>query len=84
MYGYEVSFWDEQGQRVAKLPTGWEDQLDKIKDFLEKCLEKLKDVKGYDLSSFELGLSLQAGIWIITAKGSITLKYSLSKASKES
>jgi hypothetical protein len=73
---YKVSFWDEQRQKVATLPTGWENQLDKIKDFLEKCVKKLEDINGYDLSSLEVGLSIKAGIWIITAQGSLTLKYS--------
>jgi len=78
MYVYEekIKIWDEEHREVKELSVeDLEDQLEKIKKVLEKCLEKLKGVRDYDLNSFEVGLSLRAGFFIITAEGSITLTY---------
>jgi len=72
----KIKIWDEERREIKELSAkDLEDQLEKIKKILEKCLEKLKGVTGYDLSSFEVGLSLRAGFFIITAEGSITLTY---------
>ena len=71
-----IKIWDEEHREVKELSVkDLEDQLEKIKKILEKCLEKLKGVQDYDLSSFEVGLSLRAGLFIVTAEGSITLTY---------
>ena len=76
MYEEKIKIWDEEHREVKDIPVkNLEDQLEKIKQILEKCLEKLKEVKGYHLDSFEVGLSLRAGFFIITAEGSITLTY---------
>ena len=76
MYEEKIKIWDEEHREVKELSAkDLEDQLEKIKKILEKCLEKLKGVQDYDLSSFEVGLSLRAGFFIITAEGSITLTY---------
>ena len=71
-----IKIWDEEHREVKELSVkDLEDQLEKIKKILQKCLEKLKGVQDYDLSGFEVGLSLRAGFFIMTAEGSITLTY---------
>ena len=76
----KVKIFDEEHRIVKEIPVkDIEDQLDKIKQILEKCLTKLKDVKDYELDSFEVGLSLRAGFFIISAEGSITLTFEKKK-----
>ena len=76
----KVKIFDEEHRIVKEIPVkDIEDQLDKIKQILEKCLAKLKDVKDYKLDSFEVGLSLRAGFFIISAEGSITLTFEKKK-----
>ena len=76
----KVKIFDEEHRLVKEIPVkDIEDQLDKIKQILEKCLTKLKDVKDYELDSFEVGLSLRAGFFIISAEGSITLTFEKKK-----
>ena len=77
----KVKIWDEEHREVKEIPVKKiEDQLEKMKQILEKCLEKLKDVKDYELDNFEVGLSLRAGFFVISAEGSITLSYEKKKA----
>lgn len=76
----KVKIWDEEHREVKEIPVKkLEDQLERIKQILEKCLEKLKDVKDYELDNFEVGLSLRAGFFIVSAEGSITLSYEKKK-----
>lgn len=76
----KVKIFDEEHRIVKEIfVKDIEDQLDKIKQILEKCLAKLKDVKDYELDSFEVGLSLRAGFFIISAEGSITLTFEKKK-----
>lgn len=76
----KLKIWDEEHREVKEIPVKKiEDQLDRIKQILEKCLEKLKDVKDYELDNFEVGLSLRAGFFIVSADGSITLSYEKKK-----
>jgi len=76
----KVRIWDEEHREVKEIPVKkMEDQLERIKQILEKCLEKLKDVKDYELDNFEVGLSLRAGFFIVSAEGSITLSYQKKK-----
>jgi len=76
----KVKIWDEEHREVKEIPVKKiEDQLEKIKQILEKCLEKLKDVRDYELDNFEVGLSLRAGFFIISTEGSITLSYEKKK-----
>jgi len=76
----KVKIFDEEHRLVKEIRVkDIEDQLDKIKQILEKCLAKLKDVKGYELDSFEVGLSLRAGFFVISAEGSITLTFEKKK-----
>ena len=80
MYEEKIRIWDEEHREVKEIPVKKiEDQLEKIKQILEKCLEKLKDVKDYELDNFEVGLSLRAGFFIVSAEGSITLSYEKKK-----
>jgi len=73
----KVKIYDEQYREVSEIPVkDIEDQLGKIKEILRKCLAKLKDVHDdYELGKFEVGLSLRAGFFVISAEGSITLTY---------
>ena len=76
----KVKIFDEEHRLVKEIRVkDIEDQLDKIKQILEKCLAKLKDVEDYELDSFEVGLSLRAGFFIISAEGSITLTFEKKK-----
>ena len=76
----KVKIFDEEHRVVKEIPVkDIEDQLQKIKQILEKCLAKLKDVNGYELDNFEVGLSLRAGFFIISAEGSITLTFEKKK-----
>ena len=76
----KLKIWDEEHREVKEIPVKKvEDQLERIKQILEKCLEKLKDVEGYELDNFEVGLSLRAGFFIVSAEGSITLSYEKKK-----
>lgn len=77
----KLKIWDEEHREVKEIPVKKiEDQLERIKQILEKCLEKLKDVKDYELDNFEVGLSLRAGFFIVSAEGSITLSYEKKKS----
>jgi len=77
MSGEKVKIFDEEHRIMKEIPVkDIEDQLEKIKQILKKCLTKLEEVNGYELDNFEIGLSLRAGFWVITADGSITLTYS--------
>jgi len=72
----KVKIFDEEHRVMKEIPVkDIEDQLEKIKQILKKCLTKLEEVNGYELNNFEVGLSLRAGFWVITADGSITLTY---------
>ncbi len=77
MSGEKVKIFDEEHRIMKEIPVkDIEDQLEKIKQILKKCLTTLEEVNGYELDNFEVGLSLRAGFWVITADGSITLAYS--------
>ena len=72
----KVKIFDEEHRIMKEMPVkDIENQLEKIKQILKKCLTTLEEVNGYELDNFEIGLSLRAGFWVITADGSITLTY---------
>lgn len=71
-----LKYWDEEAKQVKEIPA--KDLDEKLRDLLEllkRCVEKLQRVGVYDLKDFEVSLSLQAGVFIVTAKGSIRLRY---------
>ena len=77
----EIKIWDEKDQYVRKVNVkDLEDQLDRLKRLMEKVLEKLT-LKDYQLANYKIGLSLKAGIFVITAEGQITLSFDRVKSS---
>lgn len=71
-----LKYLDEETGEIKEIPA--KDLDEKLKDLLEmlkRCVKNLEKVGTYDLQSFEVSLSLKAGIFIITAEGSIKLKY---------
>jgi hypothetical protein len=71
-----LKYVDETTGEIKEIPV--KDLDERLKDLLEilkKCIEKLQRVGDYGLQSFEVSLSLKAGMFIITAEGSIKLKY---------
>ena len=69
-------YWDEKARETRQIPTkDFEDKLKDIIEILKKSAEKMESIGKYNLKSFEVSLALEAGIIIVTAKGSITLKY---------
>jgi hypothetical protein len=71
-----LSYWDERTKETKKISAeDFEDKLRNILEILKKSAEKMERVGKYDLEGFEVSLALEAGILIIKATGSITLKY---------
>ncbi len=73
-----LKYLDEETGEIKEIPA--KDLDEKLKDLLEmlkRCIENLRRVGRYDLQSFEVSLSLKAGIFIITTEGSIKLKYGI-------
>ena len=71
-----LSYWDEQTKETKKISAkDFEDKLKDIIEILKRSAEKMESIGKYNLKSFEVSLALEAGIIIVTAKGSITLKY---------
>jgi len=71
-----LSYWDERTKETKRISAkDFEDKLKNVLEILKKSAEKMEHVGKYDLESFEVSLALEAGILIIKATGSITLKY---------
>lgn len=71
-----LKYVDETTGEIKEIPV--KDLDERLKDLLEilkRCIERLQRVGTHDLKSFEVSLSLKAGIFIISAEGSIKLKY---------
>jgi hypothetical protein len=51
------------------------DQLDKLKKALEYMLNKMQKLGGYELSEFTATAGVELGAWILTAKGSVEMKW---------
>ena len=72
-----IKYFDEETKEIKEMPI--KDLDERLKDLLEmlkRCIAKLKRLDMYDLKSFEISLSLKAGIFFITTEGAIKLKYS--------
>jgi hypothetical protein len=71
-----LKYVDEKTGEIKEISA--KDLDERLKDLLEmlkRCIEKLQKVGTYNLQSFEVSLSLKAGMFIISAEGSIKLKY---------
>ena len=66
---------EETGEIKEILAKDIDEKLKDLLEMLKRCVEKMQRVGRYDLQSFEVSLSLKAGIIIVTAKGSIKLRY---------
>jgi len=75
-----LKYFDEETGEIKEIPAkDLDEKLKNLLEMLKRCVENLQRVGGYNLQSFEVSLSLKAGIFIITAEGSIKLKYETKK-----
>ena len=83
IYEEKLTYWDEEHREIKTLTVkDAEEKLDSLLKILRKCLEKLKNIsKDYELSSFEVGLALKAGLFVVSAEGSMTLTHEKVKPS---
>lgn len=71
-----LSYWDERTKETKRISAkDFEDKLKDILEILKKSAEKMERIGKYNLEGFEVSLALEAGILIVKASGSITLKY---------
>lgn len=72
----QIAVWDERAQEVREVQErDLERSLQQALRAVEKALGTMARVHNYSLQSFDVGFSLKAGIWVVTAQGSVTLHY---------
>ncbi len=73
-----LSLWDEEtGEIVEVTLLDLDDRLRKLLDALKILAGKLTKIGKYELKEFEVSIGLKAGIWVVSAEGSLTLHYKL-------
>lgn len=72
----EFAWWDEFNKKVQKFgKPDLEEHLEKIGESLRLSLKKLENISGYELSEFTATIGVEGNIILLTAKGSVTLKW---------
>jgi hypothetical protein len=72
----ELAWWDEFNKKVRKFGNpDLERQLEKIGESLRLPLKQLENISGYELSEFTATIGVEGSVILLTAKGSVTLKW---------
>ena len=73
-----MKYWDEEVKEIKEIsPQDFDEKIKNLMEMLKKCTDKMKKIGRYDLKSFEVSLSLRAGIFVFTSQGSIKLRYDI-------
>jgi hypothetical protein len=73
----QLSYYETDVAQVKTIDTNQIDsQLENIKGLVDKSFAKLSKVGDYELSSVTVKVDLKAGILVVTAEGSVELKWS--------
>jgi len=70
------SFWDLQLQRTVSFsPKELDEKLEEFSVLLEKHVNRLKEISGYELTSFTVKIALKGNVFVASAEGGIELKF---------
>jgi hypothetical protein len=80
MYSETIKYWDEEAKEIKEIPVkDLDERLKGLIELLKRCIQKLEELgthpMNYRLQTFEISLSLKAGIFIISTEGAIKLRY---------
>ena len=74
------SLWDLQLQRAVSFnPKELDKKLKEFSILLEKHVNTLRKISGYELTSFTVKMALKGNVFVASAEGGIELKFEKSK-----